>query len=173
MITRNIERVKKNGEVFTPGPLVNDMLNKLPDEVWQKNKTFCDPACGDGNFLVNVLQRKIDKGHPPLEALKTIYGVDIMRDNILECSMRLLQIVKDFEPITEEHIYTVMRNIVWLNQKRYPGGSLDYDFSFKNGIKAQDVDRWMKFFYSDDINEDLPVPEGKRDWDGSDLFEED
>ena len=173
MITKTIERVKKNAEVFTPPVLVNEMLSKLPQEVWEKDKTFCDPACGDGAFLTEVLQRKISNGHSPLETLKCIFGVDIMRDSIKECRMRLLQIVKDFEPITKEHIYIVFRNIVWLNQKRYPGGSLDYDFSFKNGIKAQDVDRWMKFFYSDDINEDLPVPEGKRDWDGSNLFEED
>ena len=79
------QRAKRTAEVFTPNSLVNDMLNKLPEEVWEENKTFCDPAVGNGQFLVWILLRKIAKGHKPAEALKTVYGADIMRDNIQEC----------------------------------------------------------------------------------------
>ena len=83
---RSVERKKNFGEVFTPAPLVEEMLDKLPEEAWEDGKTFCDPAAGNGNFLVAVLQRKINKGHTKLN---TVYGVDIMEDNIKECIERL------------------------------------------------------------------------------------
>jgi len=148
-LTKKQVRVKKHGEVFTPDFLVNDMLNKLPKDSWEPNKTFCDPACGNGNFLVNILTRKLHLGHNPIDALKSIYGVDIMRDNIYECRKRLISIIKPF--ITKddmpEAVYAVMRNIVWVNQKKYPNGSLDYNFSFKNEVKDEDVERWVEHVY--------------------------
>ncbi len=80
------------GEVFTPQWLVDEMLDKLPQEVFtDPEKTFIDPACGDGNFLVRVLERKIQNGSTPLQALQTTYGVDIMEDNIQTCRRRLLR----------------------------------------------------------------------------------
>lgn len=92
---RNKTRVKQLGEVFTPPELVNEMLDKLPEEVWRDaEKTFLDNSCGNGNFLVEVLKRKIKAGHKPLYALSTIYGIDIMNDNVLECQARLYCIVK-------------------------------------------------------------------------------
>src|ERR1035437_9850576 len=86
-------RQKETAEVFTPNDLVCEMLAKLPKEVWHKGRTFCDPAIGNGNFAIWILILKIRKGHDPLEALQTIYGCDIMRDNIRECRMRLLKVV--------------------------------------------------------------------------------
>jgi type I restriction-modification system DNA methylase subunit len=127
--TRN-DRQKKTAEVFTPDTLVNEMLNKLPKEVWKENKTFCDPACGNGAFLVNVLLRKLNNKHNPLEALQSIYGADIMKDNIKECRYRMLKIISKYELITIKHIRVVTTNIVWLNTKYYKKGSLDYDFEF-------------------------------------------
>ena len=127
--TRN-DRQKKTAEVFTPDTLVNEMLNKLPKEVWKENKTFCDPACGNGQFLVNVLLRKLNNKHNPLEALQSIYGADIMKDNIKECRYRMLKIISKYELITIKHIRVVTTNIVWLNTKYYKKGSLDYDFEF-------------------------------------------
>jgi SAM-dependent methyltransferase len=84
------EQVKSLGMVFTPLPLVNEMLSKLPKEVFQNpEKTFLDPACGNGNFLIVVLERKIASGIEHHQALKTIYGVDIDQKNITECKQRL------------------------------------------------------------------------------------
>jgi hypothetical protein len=78
------------GEVFTPQWLVDEMLDELPQEVFTNpEKTFIDPACGDGNFLVRVLERKIQNGSTPLQALQTTYGIDIMPDNIEQCRQRL------------------------------------------------------------------------------------
>ena len=141
---RRVKRQKQTAEVFTPDSLVNDMLNKLPDEVWEEEKTFCDPACGNGNFLINILRRKISLKHSPLEALKTIYGVDIKRDNIRECRLRLLNVIKEFEEIEYEHIKAVMKNIVFVSLKKYPKGSLDYNFSFSRSPNKKDIEEWLR-----------------------------
>ena len=87
-------RRKETAEDFTPIPLVNEMLDKLPPEVFtDPTKTFCDPAAGNGNFLIEVLRRKLDNGHDPLQALSTIYGVELMDDNVEEMKERLLTLI--------------------------------------------------------------------------------
>ena len=141
------KRKKQTAEDFTPPWLVNQMLDKLNEygkESWEEDKTFCDPACGTGNMLVEVLKRKISLGHNPIKALSTIYGTDIMQDNIRECRLRLLKIVKDSgTEIDEEAIKTVFNQIVWTSLKRYRNGSLDYDFDFPNKASSKDVQRWL------------------------------
>src|ERR1035437_1746291 len=99
-------RQKQTAEVFTPEALVNQILAKFPETVWGKEKTFLDQSCGDGSFLVQILRIKLSKGHDSLQSLQSIYGVDIMQDNILECRVRLLKIINP-EDITEEHIKAV------------------------------------------------------------------
>jgi len=89
------ERVRQNGEVFTHPNLVNEMLDRLPKDVWLPNETFLDPACGDGNILVEVVKRKIELGHCPMQALATTYGIDIMQDNVDETKQRLIDITED------------------------------------------------------------------------------
>jgi hypothetical protein len=107
-----------------------------------------------------VLHRKIERNHNPLEALQSIYGVDIMRDNIQECRLRLLKLVSLFEPLTEDHIKVVWTNIAWINPEKYENGSLDYDFSFKPKFKQSDIDRWMEWVKNGRISEiELPVEE--------------
>ena len=118
MLETRQSRAKQTGEVFTPPELVNDILNKLPPEAWVEGKTFIDPACGDGAFLVAVLTRKIQLGHKLL--LETIFGVDLMEDNVLECRARLLKVMSC---PTEEHIRTVCNNIVCHD-------ALTYNFEF-------------------------------------------
>jgi hypothetical protein len=90
MINRSKDRVKQTREVFTPLPLVDEILSKLPNETWQKTKTFIDPACGDGNFLVRVIAWKMKHGASAKQALETTYGVDLMEDNVSHCRQRLL-----------------------------------------------------------------------------------
>ena len=85
------ERRKKTAEDFTPDPLVQEMLDKLPQEVWtDPSKTFLDNSAGNGNFLVAILRRKLAAGHFPLQAISTIYGVELMPDNVEEMKDRLL-----------------------------------------------------------------------------------
>ena len=163
---KNEARAKQHGEVFTPDPLVNEMLDKLPKEVWKEGKTFCDPACGDGQFLIWILLKKLSKGHDPLEALKTIYGVDIMRDSIRKCRLRLLKVISIFAGITEEHIAAVFQRIVWVNRKNHPSGSLEYEFEFENKVNWNDVDKWMKDIYRDHVLDDVELPVAEEDFRG-------
>ena len=89
-LTKTQERIKLLGEVFTPTELVLEMLDKLPDDVWtDPTKTFLDPTCGNGQFLIAVLTVKKALGHNLEQALSTIYGADIMEDNVVECIERL------------------------------------------------------------------------------------
>jgi hypothetical protein len=134
------------------------MLAKLPKEVWRKHRTFLDPSCGNGQFLVHVLFRKIQRGHKPLDALKCIFGVDIMSDNIKECRMRLLKITSAWETITEEHIKAVLQNIIWINQKNHPGGSLDYDFAFDKKPRQKEVDKWMDYIHKQHLLDEVELP---------------
>ena len=85
------ERRDETNEIFTPPELTNEMLDKLPTDVWEEDKTFCDPSCGNGNILLEVVKRKQTYDHDPIKIAKSIYGVDLMPDNVVECKERLLE----------------------------------------------------------------------------------
>lgn len=99
------ERVAERGEVFTAEREVNAMLDLVKQETERIDSRFLEPACGTGNFLVEILRRKLEVvrrqyqkklGELELQttiALSSIYGVDIMKDNVEECCQRLLDIV--------------------------------------------------------------------------------
>jgi hypothetical protein len=89
-IHRSKERIKQTGEVFTSLELVDEMLSKLPEEVWAPDKTFLEPSCGDGNFLVRIVAWKIWKGSTAKQALETTYGVDMMPDNVSDSRRRII-----------------------------------------------------------------------------------
>ena len=93
-IERDKLRIKQTAEVFTPTPLVQEMLDKLEDSdptlFSDPTKTFLDNSCGDGQFLSEVVIRKMERSGCSLEqALKTTYGVELMEDNVIECRKRL------------------------------------------------------------------------------------
>jgi hypothetical protein len=93
-IERDKLRVKQTAEVFTPTSLVQEMLDKLEEQdptlFSDPNKTFLDNSCGDGQFLSEVVIRKMERSGCTLEqALKTTYGVELMEDNVNECRKRL------------------------------------------------------------------------------------
>ena len=68
-LIKSKERVQERGEVFTPPKLVNEMLDRLPQDSWRPDKNFLDPSCGNANMLVEVVRRKIELGHCPMQAL--------------------------------------------------------------------------------------------------------
>jgi len=111
-LTKSKERVKELGEVFTPDALVTEMLSKLPAGSWEHAQTFLEPSCGNGNFLVQILERKLAAGATPLQALSTIHGVDIMEDNADESRARLLAIV---HPLLDDWGKATANLIVWCN----------------------------------------------------------
>ncbi|MCP3878903.1 MAG: hypothetical protein GY701_11010 [Sulfitobacter sp.] len=103
-LVKSTGRVRDLGEVFTPANTVAAMLDLLPEEMWAVHPapTFLEPACGDGNFLVAILNRKLarvleqfdDTALPAgndrdglafhfLEALSSIYAIDISPENIV------------------------------------------------------------------------------------------
>jgi hypothetical protein len=90
-VERDNLRIKQTAEVFTPTPLVQEMLDRLPQEVFtDPSKTFLDNSCGDGQFLSEVVIRKMEMSGCTLEeALSTTFGVDIMSDNVEMCRRRL------------------------------------------------------------------------------------
>ena len=89
-VDRMSERVKKTGEIFTPTDLVIEILQKADIKQFAPGKTIIDPTCGDGQFLVPVKWLKVLHFNMTEEdALKDIYGVDIMRDNVDLCKKRL------------------------------------------------------------------------------------
>ena len=104
-IDREKTRVKATGEVFTPTDLVQEVLDQLPQEQFtDATKTFLDPSCGDGQFLSEVLIRKIENGSTFEQALSTVYGVDLMQDNVELCRERLLCGREDLRHIVEQNI---------------------------------------------------------------------
>lgn len=122
-IERDKHRVKQTAEVFTPTPLVQEMLDKLEEQdptlFSDPNKTFLDNSCGDGQFLSEVVIKKITKSNCTLlQALSTTYGVDLMEDNVNECRRRL----SGPNP-TPEILEIVNKNIVYHD-------ALTYDYKF-------------------------------------------
>jgi type I restriction-modification system DNA methylase subunit len=104
-VERDRARVKATGEVFTPTPLVQEILDHLDTKLFQDpSKTFLDPTCGDGQFLGEVLIRKMEMGITFEQALATIYGVDLMQDNVDLCRERLLCGREDLRHIVEKNI---------------------------------------------------------------------
>ena len=131
------ERVAERGEVFTAEREVNAMLDLVKQETERIDSRFLEPACGNGNFLVEILRRKLEVikrqykkqlGELELQttiALSSIYGIDIMKDNVEECCQRLLDIVcnwySDVHPLQKAPSqklsavwsYLLHRNILW------------------------------------------------------------
>ena len=107
-IERDQLRIKSYEEVFTPTPLVQESLDLLestnPSCFKDPAKTFLDNSCGDGQFLGEVLIRKLENGIDFETALKTIFGVDIRMDNVLLCRERLLCGREDLRSIVEQNI---------------------------------------------------------------------
>ena len=94
-ITRSKERITKNGEVFTPKALVEKMMDKIPEEKWKDpNSVWLEPTFGSGNMLICMLERRIASGVEPVQAVKTLYGVELMQDNVDLCKDRIREVLR-------------------------------------------------------------------------------
>jgi hypothetical protein len=104
-IDRDSVRTKATQEVFTPTVLVQSILDEFPKDMFSDpTKTFLDNSCGDGQFLSETLIRKVEAGIDFETALSTIYGVDLMQDNVDLCRKRLLCGREDLRHIVEKNI---------------------------------------------------------------------
>lgn len=107
-LVKSRQRVADHGEVFTPAWLVHDMIGLVEHEAQRIDSRFLEPACGSGNFLVPVLERKLatvrsrygkaafELRHQALLALMSIYGIELLADNAAECRERLLGVLVRF-----------------------------------------------------------------------------
>jgi MmeI, DNA-methyltransferase domain len=112
-LIRSKKRVTDHGEVFTPPWMVEAMLDLVKGETERIDSRFLEPACGSGNFLVRILQRKLaavelkygqsdfEKRHYALLAVTCLYGIELLADNIAECRANMLQILADYLKIDE------------------------------------------------------------------------
>jgi len=127
-IIKSKKRVADHGEVFTPTWMVDVMLDLIKDETERIDSRFLEPACGSGNFLVKVLQRKLaavelkygksdfEKRHYALLGLMCIYGIELLPDNIDECSANLLEIFAEYLDIDEaDDLYQAASSVLSIN----------------------------------------------------------
>ena len=97
-LIKSKQRVSNHGEVFTPSRIVSEMCELFSKDDWgDPSSIFLEPTCGDGNFVVAIILKKIESGLSLFNAINTTFGMDIMSDNILECRLRIYHICKELE----------------------------------------------------------------------------
>ena len=103
------ERIRKYGEVFTPDWMVAhmcDMLEKESPGAFSPEKTFLEPTCGDGAFVVEILRRKFQncrRREDFTTAISSVYGLEIQADNVAECIRRVTALCQQyFKPTRAE-----------------------------------------------------------------------
>ena len=113
-LIKSKKRVADHGEVFTPPWLVEKMLDLVKGETERIDSRFLEPACGSGNFLVPILQRKLaaveakfgksafEKRHYALLALMCCYGIELLPDNIAECRANMLEVFAEYLNLTDD-----------------------------------------------------------------------
>lgn len=127
-LIKSKKRVADHGEVFTPPWLVEQMLDLVKGEAERIDARFLEPACGSGNFLVPILQRKLaavelkfgksdfERRHYALYGLMCAYGVELLEDNIAECRANMLDIFADYLGLDEaDDFYRAASHVLSLN----------------------------------------------------------
>ena len=111
------QRVADHGEVFTPPWMVEAMLDLVKGETERIDSRFLEPACGSGNFLVQILRRKLaavehkygnadfERRHYALLALMCVYGIELLTDNIAECRANMLEIFTEYLILDEQDAF--------------------------------------------------------------------
>lgn len=112
-LIRSKQRVADHGEVFTPSWMVEAMLDLVKSETERIDSRFLEPACGSGNFLVRILQRKMaavelkygkssfEKRQFALLGLMCTYGIELLDDNIAECRANMLEVFAEYLDLEE------------------------------------------------------------------------
>jgi hypothetical protein len=129
-LIRSKQRVADHGEVFTPPWMVEAMLDLVKSETERIDSRFLEPACGSGNFLVRILQRKLaavelkygknefEKRHFALLGVMCCYGIELLEDNIAECRANMLEVFSEYLNLNEEDdlyraaFYVLSQNLV-------------------------------------------------------------
>lgn len=129
-LVKSKQRVADHGEVFTPAWMVEDMLDLVKGETERIDSRFLEPACGDGNFLVQILKRKLisvehkygksgfERQHFALFALMCLYAIELLSDNISDCRANLLRIFAEYlkldpsDDVYRAGFYVLSQNLV-------------------------------------------------------------
>lgn len=129
-LVKSRERMADHGEVFTPSWMVEAMLDLVKGETERIDSRFLEPACGSGNFLVRILQRKLaaveikfgksdfERRHYALLALMCSYGIELLADNIAECRSNMLGVLAEYLSLEESDdlyraaFYVLSQNLV-------------------------------------------------------------
>jgi len=129
-LVKSKKRVADHREVFTPPWLVEAMLDLVKDETERIDSRFLEPACGDGNFLVQILRRKLasvekkygksdfERRHFSLFSLMCLYAIELLSDNIADCRQHLLGIFADYlkldpsDDLYRAGFYVLLQNLV-------------------------------------------------------------
>jgi hypothetical protein len=127
-LIKSKQRVADHGEVFTPSWLVEKMLDLVKGETERIDSRFLEPACGSGNFLVPILQRKLaavelkygrsefEKRQYALYALSCLYGIELLADNIAECRANMLDVFASYLGIDpSDDVYRAASHILSAN----------------------------------------------------------
>lgn len=134
-LVKSKQRVADHGEVFTPDWMVEAMLDLVKDETLRIDSRFLEPTCGSGNFLVQILRRKLtavelkycksdfERQHYALLALMSIYGIELLADNIAECRANLLEILTEYLNLDESDDFCCAASYV-LSQNLVHGDAL-------------------------------------------------
>ncbi len=178
------ERVAEHGEVFTAEREVNAMLDLVKQETLRIDSRFLEPACGKGAFLTEVLRRKLSVvkeryAKSPLEyeryailALSSLYGIDILEDNVWDCRQQMLSIFKsEYRTATKQDCsvrcetsaqFILKKNIIWgdaLTLKRVDSPDDPIIFSEWSAVNGKMLKR-RDFAFSNLLNcstEGLPL----------------
>ena len=127
-LIKSRKRVADHGEVFTPRWLVDRMLDLVQGEAARIDSRFLEPACGTGNFLRPVLERKLatvevkygqsdfERRHYALLGLMCIYGIELLKDNVAECRENLLDLFAEYLDLDEASAFHhAARHVLSLN----------------------------------------------------------
>jgi hypothetical protein len=127
-LIKSRERVVDHGEVFTPPWLVEKMLDLVKGETERIDARFLEPACGSGNFLVPILQRKLaavelkfgkspfERRHYALFGLMCCYGIELLPDNIAECRANMLEVLAVYlGAAQQDEVYRAASFVLSLN----------------------------------------------------------
>jgi hypothetical protein len=107
-LIKSKHRVASHGEVFTPPWMVEAMLDLVKEETERIDSRFLEPACGSGNFHVQIVRRKLaavelkygksdfERRHFALLALMCVYGIELLADNIAECRANVLEVLAEY-----------------------------------------------------------------------------
>ena len=112
------ERVRKFGEVFTPEWVVKDMLDMLEQEspgCFAPDKTFLEPTCGEGAFVVEILRHKFERCRRPCDyrvALESVYGFEIQPDNVRACIRNVTELCYHYFRPTKQELQSINDHII-------------------------------------------------------------